>query len=233
MILLGTVGLYNAQVDVYSFITNLFSPVFNIAQTLPGMLIISFVVVLLYAFGISNWVLFPLIWAVWMQGIADNASLVQAGQMPSNLNLMEFFHGFVYLGGTGATLMLVIMMLFSKSRRLKLMGRLTIVPSIFNINEPVVFGTPVAFNPLLMIPMLLSSIVLPLITYFAFSIGFVATPAEPFQAWYLPVPIYAFLATHDWKGIVLVLVNLAVSVLLYYPFFKVYEKQEVKKEKQQ
>lgn len=233
LILLGTVGLYNAQVDVYSFITNLFSPVFNIAQTLPGMLIITFVVVLLYAFGISNWVLFPLIWAVWMQGIADNASLVQAGQMPSNLNLMEFFHGFVYLGGTGATLMLVIMMLFSKSKRLKLMGRLTIVPSIFNINEPVVFGTPIAFNPLLMIPMLLSSIVLPLITYFAFSIGFVTTPAEPFQVWYLPVPVYAFLATHDWKGIVLVLVNLAVYALLYYPFFKVYEKQEVKKEKQQ
>lgn len=77
LILLGAVGLYNAQMDVYSFITSLFSPVFNVAQTLPGILIVSFVVTLLYAFGISNWVLFPVIWAIWMQGIADNAALVQ------------------------------------------------------------------------------------------------------------------------------------------------------------
>lgn len=230
VILLGATIIFNAKIDIYKFISDLFNPLFSISQSLAGIIIISLAVTVLYAFGISNWVIFPVVWAIWMQGIADNAALIQAGRAATNLNLMEFFHGFIYIGGTGATLVLVVMMLFSKSKRLKLMGRLTIVPSIFNINEPVVFGTPIAFNPFLMIPMIMLSVILPLITYFAFKIGFVAIPSEPFQVWYLPVGIYSFLATKDLRSFLLIAVNIAVSAAVYYPFFKAYEKQEVKKE---
>lgn len=56
-------------------------------------------------------------------------------------------------------------------------------------------------------------------------------PTEPFQVWYLPVFIYSFFATQDVRAIILVIINLAVSAAIYYPFFKVYEKQEVEKER--
>lgn len=231
LILLVGVMVYNSQIDVYTFIQDLFSPIFGISQSLGGIIILCLSVSLLYSFGISSWVIFPVIWTIWMQGIAANETLAQAGQAATNLNLMEFFHGFVYLGGTGATLALVVMMFFSKSLRLKAMGRLTIVPSLLNINEPVVFGTPIALNPLLMIPMWIIAIVLPVITYFAFTLGFVNIPTEPFQVWYLPVFIYSFFATQDVRAIILVIINLAVSAAIYYPFFKVYEKQEIEKER--
>lgn len=230
LLLLGATILYSTQIDIYTLISDLFAPVFNIAQSLPGLIICSLVVTVMYAFGISSWAVFPVIWAIWMQGITDNIALAEAGAAATNLNLMEVFHPFVYLGGTGATLMLVIFMLRSKSKRLKLMGRLTIVPSIFNINEPVVFGTPIAFNPLLMIPMVLCSIVLPIVTYVFFQIGFVRVPTEAFQVWYLPVGLYGVLATHDIRSLVLSAVNLAISGAIYWPFFKAYEKIEVEKE---
>lgn len=230
LLLLGATILYSTQIDIYTLISDLFAPVFNIAQSLPGLIICSLVVTVMYAFGISSWAVFPVIWAIWMQGITDNISLAEAGTAATNLNLMEVFHPFIYLGGTGATLMLVIFMLRSKSKRLKLMGRLTIVPSIFNINEPVVFGTPIAFNPLLMIPMILCSIVLPIITYVFFQIGFVQIPTEAFQVWYLPIGLYGVLATHDIRSLVLSIVNLAVSGAIYWPFFRAYEKIEVEKE---
>ena len=70
-----------------------------------------------------------------------------------------------------------------------------------------------------MIPMILCSIVLPIITYVFFQIGFVQIPTEAFQVWYLPIGLYGVLATHDIRSLVLSIVNLAVSGAIYWPFF--------------
>lgn len=226
---LGTV-IYSANFDIFEVIQKIFTPLFSIAQTLPGILIVAFSVAFLYSFGISSWAVFPIVWAIWMEGIADNISIVSSGGNASNLNTMEFFHGFIYLGGVGCTLVLVLMLMFAKSKQLRTMGKITIIPSLFNINEPVIFGTPVAFNPLLMVPMWIVSIVLPTITYFAFSLDFVAIPIHTFQVWYMPIGLFAYLATNDWKAIILVIINLIVAGLIYYPFFKAYDKQLILEE---
>lgn len=120
----------------------------------------------------------------------------------------------------------------SKSYRLKAIGRATIVPSLFNINEPLMFGGPVVFNPFLMIPMWLTTIVVSSLTYVVLKLGLVAIPAKTFMLWYIPYPISSYLATQDWRSIILAIVIFAVSYLIYLPFFKAYDMQELQNEQQ-
>ncbi len=136
----------------------------------------------------------------------------------------------VWIGGMGTTLTLVVLMLFTaKSKRLKAMGKVTIIPSIFNINEPVVFGAPIAFNPILMIPMWLSGLIIPSITYIFLNTGMVIIPSKVMQLWYLPVGISTYLVNFDFRGLILLCANLLASLIIWYPFFKVYDIQETKK----
>ncbi|MEG1462909.1 MAG: PTS sugar transporter subunit IIC, partial [Anaerorhabdus sp.] len=95
----------------------------------------------------------------------------------------------------------------------------------------VVFGA-VAWNPILMIPMWINAIVLPTITYLVMTFGLITIPSEVFSMWYCPVGLSAWLVTHDITGIVLFVINLVVSTAIWYPFFKMYEAQEVSKEQE-
>lgn len=228
LLLFGLICYVN-NFDVYKVIIGIFSPITKMGQTLPGIVLCSFLVCFLFSFGIS-WVMYPIMWPIWMQGIAANAQMAASGQMPTNLNIMEFFHGFLYLGGQGATLMLVIMFCFSHSKKLRAIGRLTIVPSIFNINEPVMFGAPVVWNPILMIPYWLCGLILPIVGFCGFKFGLVNIPTSPFQVWYMPAGLYGYFATNDARSFILTAIILVVSFLIYFPFFKAYESQEVKKE---
>lgn len=228
LLLFGLICYVN-NFDVYKVIIGIFSPITKMGQTLPGIVLCSFLVCFLFSFGIS-WVMYPIMWPIWMQGIAANAQMAASGQMPTNLNIMEFFHGFLYLGGQGATLMLVIMFCFSHSKKLRAIGRLTIVPSIFNINEPVMFGAPVVWNPILMIPYWLCGLILPIVGFCGFKFGLVNVPTSPFQVWYMPAGLYGYFATNDARSFILTAIILVVSFLIYFPFFKAYESQEVKKE---
>lgn len=185
----------------------------------------------LYTFGISTWVIYPITSAICLQGIGDNMALVAAGNAPININTGEVANLFA-LGGGGCTLALAIMILFlAKSKKLKVIGKSTIVPSLCNINEPLVFGAPIAFNPLLMVPMWIVGFIIPVVTYLALSSGLVPIPAEPFNFWYIPSPIVGYMVTKSFAGVLLVLVNFAISWVIYYPFFKVYDKQVCDEEK--
>jgi cellobiose PTS system EIIC component len=134
----------------------------------------------------------------------------------------------------GTTLPLVLMMLFmAKSSQLKAIGKVTIVPSIFNINEPVVFGAPIVFNPILMVPMWLNGLIIPAITYIVLNLGMVTIPARLFQLWYIPPGISSILINSDFRGLILLVVVVVVSWLIWFPFFKVYDLQQFKKEQEQ
>ena len=143
----------------------------------------------------------------------------------------EFMNAFSYNGGSGATLGLVIMMAFlAKSQQFKLLGRASIVPGIFQINEPIIFGLPMVYNPNFAVPFLLSPMVSGSIAYFAISSGLVR-PVIAQQPWPTPVGINGFIATGgDWKGLVLSLVCAVVNALIYYPFFKKRDNELYKEE---
>lgn len=130
--------------------------------------------------------------------------------------------------GSGITGALVILALFSKSRELKAVGKVSVVPAIFTISEPVVFGLPICFNPYLFIPFVLGTPILAVGQWFVFHFGWVRPPIANVGG--TPIPLAQYLATMDWRAIILIIFVLAAAVCMYYPFFKMYEKSLIKEE---
>ena len=169
-----------------------------------------------------------------MANIAANTALVAAGTAtPELLSIVtkEVDNIYISIGGTGATLGLNLLFLFfSKSKRLKVLGKTSIVPSLFCINEPIVFGS-VVWNPLLMIPFCLTAFALPFTTWlFTKVICLFPIPTYVFNLYFIPAPILSFMTTGTFRSVIFTLLQMGLSALIYYPFFKVYDKQELQKE---
>ncbi|MCI2170039.1 PTS sugar transporter subunit IIC [Schleiferilactobacillus perolens] len=231
ILLVGWAFTFQWHIDLFTVINAIFKPLTASAQSFWGFVFFSFLGIFFYSFGISAWVLYPVLYGVWVQGIQENANLVAAGHVATNIHTMEVAAGWIDLGGMGATFGLVFMMTFlAKSKRLKLIGGTVLVPTIFNINEPAIFGAPIAFNPVMMVPMWINGIVLPAITWLTMHFGLVTIPDKMNQMWYLPIGVSTYIFNLDWRGLVLMAVNLVISTLIWYPFFRVYDNQLVETE---
>lgn len=232
IMVIGYILVHLCGLDLYNLVNMALAPLSAIAQSFGGFVLIMFLMCFFYSFGLSPWLLTPIYYSVGLQAIAINAENVAKGMEATLITTNEVFGGWIWLGGTGCTLMLCVMFLtMAKSQKLKSMGRTTIVPAIFNINEPVVFGT-VVFNPLLMIPMWICGLVIPAVTYLTFRLGLVTIPSSVFQLWYMPIGIQTYMTNHDVRGLILLVVLLALSAVIYYPFFKAYDNQCVKEEEE-
>lgn len=223
------------NLNLYQLVVNCFMPLQSIVNSPVGLVIAMFLFCFLYSMGISTWVLTPVFTPILLANAEANGALAAAGSATAS-NLAVFTDAFVYsgylwIGGIGCTLSLVLLMAFSaKSNQLKALGRACLVPAIFNINEPCVFGV-IAWNPIMMIPMWLQGIVLPLIAYvFTKVIPLGAIPSMLFNMWYCPFPIATFLTGGTAGSIVLMLIIFVVSGLIWMPFFKAYDKQLVHSE---
>lgn len=230
-LVIGWIFTFQLQISIFDVIYNVFSPLIAIGQSFWGFVILNFIgYAFLYAFGISTWVIYPITSAICLQGMGDNMAAVAAGQAAMYIHTSETTNLFL-LGGGGCTMALAIMLLFAKSQKLKVIGRASFVPSLCNINEPLVFGAPIAFNPILMVPMMVIGLVGPAIVYLAMDWGLVPIPTATMGLWYLPFPIVAYLVTNSVAGVVLSLAIFALSWIIYFPFFKVYDNQCVAEEK--
>lgn len=142
----------------------------------------------------------------------------------------EFSNMFVIAGGSGATLGLCLYIAFaSKSEQLKAIGRASVVPALFNINEPLIFGLPIIYNPALAIPFILAPMVTATIYYVANSLNFIK-PIIAQVPWPTPVGIGAFLGTADLRAVLVALVCAFAAFLVYLPFIRVYDQKLVKEE---
>ncbi|MBP1046290.1 PTS sugar transporter subunit IIC [Enterococcus sp. BWM-S5] len=231
VLLIGWLITVQFNIDFFDVVILVFSPLAKIVQSYPGFVLSVFIPIFLYTFGISGWVMMPAIYPVYMAGLAANAEAVAAGGQAVNIATQETCYAFSSMGGVGTTLALSIMMfLLSKSAQLKAIGRAVIVPSIFNINEPLVFGAPIAFNPYLMVPMWINGLLVPSIAYAAMYFGFVNVPSQTFLLWYMPYPITSYLATQDWRAIIVCILIFIVTWLVFLPFFKAYDNSLIKQE---
>lgn len=228
ILMVGWLFTFQLHINLSEVINSIFNPLINLGGGFWGFMIINFLAFsFLYTFGISSWVLYPVQVAITLPAIAQNQAAVEAGGKAALIFTSESVNLFL-IGGGGATLSLCIMLAFmAKSARLRMIGKASIIPSIFNINEPIVFGAPIAFNPILMVPMWINGIVGPLIVWFSMSLGIVPIPYQPFQLWYLPTIIQSWIMTRSFTGILLVVVLFIVSWIIYLPFFKLYDKQAV------
>lgn len=231
-VLLGTIISSNLNIDIYQVISAVFSPLEHLGRTLPGLIIMMTAISFLYSMGISTWFLGTFTTPILMAGTAANLAQVAAGQTPTNIVCYETIYllSLMTLGGQGCTLTLNVHMLLSKSKRLKSLGKVCIGPSIFNINEPVVFGAPIVFNPILMLPMWINTLVSAVIIWFVMSWGWLDVPAASVTTGQIPAPIGYIIVTGDWRAIIFWVLIFVVTFLIWKPFFKVYEKQVMKEE---
>lgn len=230
----GWIVVLLLNVDIYNMILSIFMPLAGFLETPYGFTIVMFVYCFLYSMGISSWVLTPVTKPVLLAAITSNVALAAAGTTAvSDLHVVTsetIFSAYLWVGGIGCTLPLVLMMVFSKSKSLGALGKACLVPGIFNINEPVVFGA-IAWNPIMMFPMWLQGIILPIIVWiFTKVIAIAPIPTMVFDMWYCPFPISTWITTKSITGFILVVIIIAVSTAIWYPFFKTYEKQKVKEE---
>ena len=243
LLLLTTVWLIEWFVSSHTFVTathttqqmtlpillmDLFKPLVVVQDSYPAALLEIILMMLLWSVGIHGMNVVTAIAApFWFTTLAANA---QGGH---GIVTEPFFHIFAHLGGSGATWPLVIYMLCSRSAQLKTVGKVALGPAIFNINEPVTFGVPMMLNPIMMIPFVMVPVIIVTINYIAFSVGLVHVPIviQPFT---VPVGLSGFIASGgDLRGSLLQFFDLAVSAVLYYPFFKAWERILVAKEEAQ
>lgn len=217
--------------NFYQLIVNIFLPLATSLDTWWGFTLFLFFQCFIYSMGISGWVLAAIDQPVMLAGIAANAREVAAGHAATHIFTSELVYSFPWIGGVGCTLPLVLLMLFAtKSKRMKALGKACILPSIFNINEPVIFGT-VVWNPYLMIPLWINGIVLPLITSLWFKAGLSPIPHSLMQMWYIPFPFVTWIVSPAISSIILLLILFVVGGLIWYPFLKVYDNSLIKEEK--
>ena len=162
----------------------------------------------------------------------ENLSAFQAGNPLPNVINQQFYDLFTTFGGAGSTLsMLIAMIIVCRSQRIKNLSKISVVPALFGINEPVIFGLPVVLNPTILIPFLLTPLINILISYFSMVSGLVPFTSGVSMPWTTPVIISGFLTT-GWRGALLQLILVILGVFIYMPFVKMMDKQYKKEELQ-
>ncbi len=222
--------------DLNGFLSQLLMPLKGVlaGNSLFGGLLTVFLICFFWVLGIHGpAIMGPVIRPFWDISIAENIDAFNAGTsahaMP-NIFTEQFLQWFVWIGGAGTTLALVVLFMFSKSKYLKSLGRLSILPGLFNINEPMIFGAPVVMNPVLGIPFILAPLVTTTLSYVLTVSGVVPMMVArlPFA---MPAPIAVWMST-NWSVAagLLVIGNFLITLAIYYPFFKVFEKQQLARE---
>ncbi|MBR4545499.1 MAG: PTS sugar transporter subunit IIC/EAL domain-containing protein [Oscillibacter sp.] len=158
-------------------------------------------------------------------GLAENQAAIASGGVPHTVLTKEFFDCFVLMGGCGATICLLIaILLFSRNRARRGLGLAAAFPMLFNINELMVFGLPIIFNPTMLIPFLAVPLTCYSIAYVAVSSGLVPMISGE-VAWTTPILLGGFRATGSLRGSLLQLCNVAAGTLIYLPFVRVLDRQ--------
>ncbi|MBO0470816.1 PTS sugar transporter subunit IIC [Enterococcus sp. DIV0242_7C1] len=225
-------GVENIVVSFYEAVQK---PFMGLANSYPSALLLAFITPFLWFFGLhgANMV-DPLMQTINVPAIDANIKALEAGEKIPYIVNKPFFDSFVNLGGTGATLglLIAIFIVGRKNKPYKVITNLSLAPGLFNINEPVMFGLPIVLNPIMFIPFIITPMVLVTTAYVATASGLV--PGATFMPpWVTPPIIGGFLATKSIAGGVLAAVNLLISVLIYIPFVKVATDQFLKQEQEE
>src|SRR5712692_3340019 len=211
-------------VDLVGGIAALFRPLVHGGDTLAAVLLVVLIDSALWMVGVHGLAVLAAVRPLWLSALAENMAAVSTGHPPPHVFTQEFFVWFVWQGGSGATLALALLLIFAKSKQLRLVGRAGVVPAIFNINEPLIFGTPVVMNGKLAPPFVLVPAVTVTLTWLAMHFGLVRPPYIE-VVWTLPAPIGAYLSSGgDVRAVVLQMLNLAIALALWWPFVRRYDR---------
>ena len=201
----------------------------NGLTSLPGMFIICFFALLLWCFGIhGTMIVYPIIAASMVEAAQFNAAAMAASE-PLQWFPVSLFGAVALLGGTGNTWPLVLMGLRAKSEQIRAVSKASLVPGWFGINEPVAFGMPIMYNPILCIPYVLNPLVIMVLYIIGYETGIII-PAWISITALMPMGFGAYFGTLNIMNAVWVYLMLIPAGLIWFPFFKVYDNQLAKQE---
>lgn len=212
--------------DIYKVIAIPFAFVSHITNTWLGIVVIYLLVHALWIVGIHGAnIVMGLVNPILLANMAQNVDgkfIAYAG---------EFTNSYVTIGGSGATLLLCFYIAFrAKSDQLRMLGKAAMGPAIFNINEPLIFGLPIVYNPMLTIPFILAPIVSASIGYWSVQLG-LAGKAIAQTPWPTPIGIGAYVGSGGNIGaFVVALICALAAFVIWYPFIKMYDTKLYKEE---
>lgn len=242
IIVLVLVGITGALLTWVANIPNLHLFIFEAIQkpfgdmfsaNLAPLLILIFFQQLLWFFGLhgSN-ILGPIINAVLLPLTTANVDAVALGKSATNVINSQFIDSFVNLGGSGATICLLLAIyIVSKNKANKTIANLSVAPGLFNINEPVLFGMPIVLNPMYIIPFIFVPIIFATIAYYATVLELVPIIGT-LAPWTTPPVLGAFISTASIMGAVVALINIAVGTIIYMPFVMAADRKAALEESQ-
>lgn len=219
----GVIGLgYNSFHEMIQKVIG--APLTSLGGSLGGALISVILISLLWSVGIHGAAIVTGIMnPIWLSIQAENFARFEAG-LPVEHIITKTFIDFTKIGGAGFTIPFFLMIVFlSRSTQLRQLGKVSLIPGIFNINEPIIFGAPVVMNPILVIPFTIVPVVTCIITYVSMLSGLVPYPTGVTLPWAMPGLLAGYLITNSFRGVILQIVLIAVGFVIYYPFFKLYD----------
>ncbi len=218
-------ALLAGGISLTAVLTALIAPLGHLGDSLEALLIITLLETLLWTIGIHGPALLAaVVLPVYVNlQVANTEAMAHGDPLPHIVTVSMFL--FVFPGGAGATFPLVLLLLRSRTKRIRRVALATLLPSVANANEPLMFGLPLVLNPVLGVPFVVTPLVLAVVSYYAMALGLVARPAYYIPST-VPLPIGAFLATKDWRSVVLMLLNIGIGLAIYAPFVAAYDRQQ-------
>lgn len=231
--LLLRVGMeHTSYGTIHDFVYKMLAlPLRALGTSYIGSILTVFAISILWSVGInSGSMVNGFVRPFWLENQAENIAALQAGQ-PLPHVITEQFFDMIWMGGAGVTLSLLLaIVIFAKSKHIKSVGAIGIVPGIFNINEPVLFGLPVILNPIMLIPFNIVPIVMVTTQYIAMNIGLVSKPLGVAFPWPTPAVISGFITVGDFSGALIQIANLIIGAMIYLPFLRIIDKASKKEE---
>ena len=222
-------GLAALHVNIADMLIAVVRPLIAIGDTLPALLLVIFLQTLLWSAGIHGPAFLAAVTTpVYLRALDENAQALLHHQHPPYVVTLMLFV-FIYPGGSGATLPLAFLLMRSRVQRLRRLGLASLLPSIANVNEPLIFGIPIVMNPGLVIPFVGIPLLLGVVTYLVEIYGLVARTTV-----WLPGAIPSFLAAWmttngDWRSLGLITLNIGIAFALWTPFFRAFERTIVER----
>lgn len=219
--------------NIFDFISKIIAaPIMSVGGSVPAFIFVYMLANLFFWFGLH-----PAPIQAVMSTIATSMLMSMAAQSQAHAALHYLTNyvvfDFVNNDATGSTLSLVVaLLIFAKSKRYKSFSKIALVPNIFGINEPVVFGLPIMFNALLVIPFVFSTLISALLAWVAVKIGFISTihaTVAMSMPWTMPKFITSFFV-YGWQGTVLRIIVFVILIFLYLPFLKMMDQKELEAE---
>lgn len=227
-ILIRGVCLHFTGVLPPDMLSKIIGPMVGSMDSLVTVWLLGILQLTLFFFGIHPSVLSGITQPIMYQFFAENVEAFRAGAPIPHFYTPGSASAFFGFTGAGMSIGCVLLAMFSKSPQFKKIGRISLIPCLFGINEPILFGLPVILNPIMFIPFVLGGNIVAQLPYMFMKFGWLDKPI--FTPPYVGAFLEGFLTNGDWRSLVVNALQVVLAVLVYLPFFKIMEKEQLKQD---